>query len=263
MQKRLPFNWISRHERSSHEGAAVEECSDEQEGTTPQDHLYNYHSAKLSFGLILLEFNDAIKEGDGERLFKLYKLALLLFKTNGHVKYAYVVLLYLCQIIAILPASEASDLKHNRFHNKYGGKGKNIPLDLLKEQLNKDLKTMWKGLGANLSEKSASRIANALEMLQSILMSVDSDCTLEKRKGNRATKSPEESVKQILGDLMDKSVFRFTPGREGHLSFPNFDRNLLKGLDYRDLHKWMTEHISLWGSIYEGRHNWMKTSLLQ
>ena len=151
----------------------------------------------------------------------MYKLALLLFKTNGHVKYAYVVLLYLCQIIAILPASEASDLKHNRFRNKYGGKGKNIPLDLLKEQLNKDLKTMWKGLGANLSEKSASRIANALEMLQSILMSVDSDCTLEKRKGNRATKSPEESVKQILGDLMDKSVFRFTPGREGHLSFPN------------------------------------------
>ena len=161
----------------------------------------------------------------------------------------------MCQIIAILPESEASDLQHSRFNNKYGGKGKNIPLDLLKEQLNKDLKAMWKGLGTNLSEKSASRIANALEMLQSILMSVDSDCTLEKRKGYRATKSPEESVKQILRDLMDLNVFRFTPGREGHLSFPDFDKNLLKGLVYRDLHKRMTEHIFLWGSINEGRHD--------
>ena len=49
--------------------------------STPQekrqeDYKFNYHSAKLTFGLVLLEFNDAIKEGDGARLFELYKLAL-------------------------------------------------------------------------------------------------------------------------------------------------------------------------------------------
>lgn len=98
-------------------------------------------------------------------------------------------MLYLCQVIAILPESEASDLKHNRFHNKYDGKGKHIPLDLLKEQLNKDMKTMWKALGANLSEGSASQIANTLEMQMAILTSIDLDCALEKRKGYRAAKS--------------------------------------------------------------------------
>ncbi|KAJ7326119.1 Serine palmitoyltransferase 2 [Desmophyllum pertusum] len=169
----------NRHERSAHEGVAVEEIDDAQENPTPQDFMFNYHKAKLSYGLILFEFNDAIKEGDGERLFNLYKLALLLFKTNGHVKYAYIVLLYLCQVIAILPESEASDLKHNRFHNKYGGK----------EQLNKDLKTTWKGLGANLSEESASRTSNALEMLLAIMMSIDNDCSFDKRKGYRAAKN--------------------------------------------------------------------------
>ena len=46
--------------------------------STEQDYMYNYHSAKLTFGLILLEFNDAIKEGDGDRLFDIYKMALLL-----------------------------------------------------------------------------------------------------------------------------------------------------------------------------------------
>lgn len=242
-----------RHEKDVHEDAPAEESEEIEEGPAHQDYLYNYHKAKLTYGLILFEFNDAIKEGDGERLFKLYKLALLLYKVNGHTKYAYVVLLYMCQIIAILPESEASDLKHNRFHNKYGGKGNNIPLDLLKEQLHKDLKTMWKGLGSNLSEESASRIAKALEMLQAILKTVDKDCALESRKGYRSAKDPEESVKQILGDLMQKNAFKFTPGREGHPTFHNFDGNLLKELDYRDLHKWTTEHLSLWGSIYEGR----------
>ena len=174
---------IPRHEKDAHENAPDMESVDTEENSPPQDYLYNYHRAKLTYGLILFEFNDAVKEGDGERLFKLYKLALLLYKSNGHTKYAYIVLHYLCQVIAILPEAEASDLKNNRFHNKHGGKGKNISLDLLKEQLHLEIKTMWKGLGANLSEDSASRIAKALELMQAMLMSIDRDCALETRKG--------------------------------------------------------------------------------
>ena len=55
--------------------------------------------------------------------------------------------------IAILSESEASDQKNNRFNIKYGGKGKNIALDLLKEQFHKDLKTTWNAFAATLSEK--------------------------------------------------------------------------------------------------------------
>ena len=101
--------------------------------STPQeerqeDYKFNYHSAKLTFGLVLLEFNDAIKEGDGARLFELYKLALLLYKTYGHYKYAYAVLLYLVKCTAILPPSQALRLKWNRFFNGSGLPGRNIPL---------------------------------------------------------------------------------------------------------------------------------------
>ncbi|CAB3985422.1 Hypothetical predicted protein [Paramuricea clavata] len=137
------------------------------------------------------------------------------------------------------------DLKWNRFHNKFGGKGRNIPLDLKKEQQNKVLKTMWKGLGSNLSEQSASRVPKALDSIEDPMSSIDTDCRLEKRQGRNSKKGPEESVTQILGDLMKKQVFLLTPGREGHKSFPKFEANLLEGLDYRDLHKWMTDHLSL------------------
>ena len=123
------------------------------------DHLYNYHNGKLKFGLILFDFNDAVQEGDGQRLHDLYKLALLLYKSGGHFKYAYVVLLHLVKVAALYSEFEAFQLLWNRFYNKYGLPGGKISLDLKKEQLHKVLKTIWRALGPNLNETSASRTA--------------------------------------------------------------------------------------------------------
>ena len=89
-----------------------------------QDYMFNYHQAKLAFGLILFEMGDCIKEGDGERLFEIYKLALLLYKSTGHTKYSYAVLLYLAKINFILPDNKAFTLKWNRFYNHPWWKGK-------------------------------------------------------------------------------------------------------------------------------------------
>lgn len=116
-----------------------------------EDYIFNYHQAKIAFGLVLFEFNDCIKEGDGERLFQLYKSALLLFKNYGHTKYSYAVLWYLTKINYILSDQEAFTLKWNRFYNYHGGKGRNIPLDLRKEQQNRILKTMWRAVGSNFN----------------------------------------------------------------------------------------------------------------
>ncbi|CAB4004389.1 hypothetical protein AC249_AIPGENE16794, partial [Paramuricea clavata] len=86
------------------------------------DYKFNYHQSKLMFGLLLRDFNDTIREGDGEHLFVLYKLALLLYHSEKHTKYAYFVLLHLLKIVAILPEFDAHRWKWNRFYNKYGGK---------------------------------------------------------------------------------------------------------------------------------------------
>lgn len=159
-----------------------EEYLDGQEMTTTnanpteQDYMYNYHSAKLTFGLILLEFNDAIKEGDGDRLFDIYKIALLLYKAHGHFKYAYVVLLHLVKSICILPEKQALSVKWNRFYNGSGRAGSNISLDLKKEQQNRVLKSMWRALGPNLDEANADRVAGTLEAVESIYESIDQDC---------------------------------------------------------------------------------------
>ena len=80
-----------RHEERRHqENIENVEITSTNANSTEQDYMYNYHSANLTFGLILLEFNDAVKEGDGDMLFDIYKMALLLYKAHGHFKYAYV-----------------------------------------------------------------------------------------------------------------------------------------------------------------------------
>ncbi len=216
--------------------------------------MYNYHSAKLTFGLILFEFQDSIKQGDAERLFNLYRLLLLLYYKHGHFKYAYAILLYLVKCVAILPKSQALSLKWNRFFNKSGKQGENIPLDLNKEQQNRVLKTMWRALGANLNEKNAERTAGTLECLEMIYESIDKDCVKTKKNKSRSSTGEEEAVNQILKDLNEKKVFKETPGRT-YTSFPQFKRSLLHDLDYRDLHRWIKEHVNLWGTIYKRQYS--------
>ena len=116
------FCLLYRHERQVH--PIYSPRAEPVMPSPAEDCIYNYRRGKLAHGLVLLEFNDAIKEGDGERIFDIYKMALLLYKVGGHYKYAYVALLYLVKIAAVLPASSAHNLKWNRFCNKHGGKGK-------------------------------------------------------------------------------------------------------------------------------------------
>lgn len=223
----------------------------EEHNESAEDYLLNYHRAKLAFGLILFEFNDAIKEGDGERLHDLYKLAVLLYKAYGKTKSAYAVLLYLVKLEGILSEEDAHYLKWNRFFNKHGTKGGNIPLDLRMEQLNKIVKTMWRSLGANINENSAARLANTVQPMEMVLDSIGKDCSLTRSPGHRSVGKPEAAVAQIVDDLIKIKAFRHQPGRKGHPSYPAFPRNILKSLDYRDLHSWMTGLIKTWEPLHQ------------
>ena len=218
-----------------------------------EDFLYNYHRSKLVFGLTLLAFDDAIKEGDGEHLHDIYKFALLLYKANGKTKYSYVILLYLVKLAGLMSEKAAHNLKWNRFYNKHGVKGGNIPLDLRMEHMNKIVKTMWKALGSNINEKSAERVANTVDPVERIIDGIDHDCAKKTSVGHRAEGNPGIAVAQVTSDLIRLRAFEYQNGRMGHPSFIDFPSNLLNKLDYRDLHKWMTEHMKMWETVYKVR----------
>lgn len=92
---------------------------------------------------------DAIKEGDGERLVRTYKIVLWFEYKFNHTKYTYALLLFFATTTtkknALLP-EEAYLLVHNRFLNSKGSKGGNIPLDLHMEHLNLDVKNLFQAM---------------------------------------------------------------------------------------------------------------------
>ena len=52
------------------------------------DGVFNYASAVLNDGLLLLEFSDAIREGDGVRILHCWKAMLIYFQFGRHSNYA-------------------------------------------------------------------------------------------------------------------------------------------------------------------------------
>ena len=218
-----------------------------------QDHseecVHNYHSARLTFGLLMMVFNDSVKEGDSASLLKFLKVALLFLHTHNRVKYAYVVLLFLAKVYAILSEKLAFEVLHNRAFNNSGKAGGNFPLDLRMEHLNKLLKLALKQLASNISEPATQRIAKSLSTLEDILCMADIDCNLKARSGFHSSKHLDETVITITKDLHDIKAFSVQPGRE-YKSFKGFKRNLLHKLDYREFYSWVSKLFAVWQSMY-------------
>ena len=62
---------------------AFSHCSAQGEGTT-----YDYASEVLILGLFIMNFKDAVREGDGEHILVLWKYMMLLFKATQRKNYA-------------------------------------------------------------------------------------------------------------------------------------------------------------------------------
>ena len=244
-----------RHEKDKHPNldlASTEVTVDREnkESDEKEDHILNYHKAKLAYGLLLFDFGDAIREGDGGRLLNLYKLALLIYSSHGHNKYAYVTLLFLVRIYAILDESEATSLICNRFCNTVGKMGHNIPLDLRLEHSNNLLKACLKALGANVNENSAQRVAAALNGIEMVLDSIDKDCQFSSLSNVRGGKDPKESVMQIVTDLISGDVFSKHNQRDGYTGFSEFNANIIAKLNYAEFYHWIRNKLKEWKRIY-------------
>ena len=91
------------------------------------DKVFLYNTHLLSIGLFYVEYCDAIKEGDGNRVLRCWKYLLPIFKSSGHKNYSIEALNLLCQHHHGLPPRQAAQLVWSRFVNVHGLPGRNIP----------------------------------------------------------------------------------------------------------------------------------------
>ena len=93
----------------------------------PKDDVQAYASEVLSLGLLLMEFVDGIREGDGDRIIRCWRYMMLLFKANGRKKYS-IEALNLLQLNYTLSPRMAAQLTWNRTVNVHGRPGKKCVL---------------------------------------------------------------------------------------------------------------------------------------
>eukprot|EP00731_Ephydatia_muelleri_P020858 Em0013g585a len=201
-----------------------------------------YAKETLSLGLLLLEFKDGIREGDGNRVLRCWKYFLLFFRATKHKNYCIEAFNLQMQYYYILPKRYAEQMLWGRFINSEGGPGHNIPADLHMEHLNKLLKGTICHLGANKTPQAIIRAGKALGALKYILEEFDRSTGVWVTT-NHTTRSEAEDLMKMVTELSQNKVFSHKPGRK-HQIFPSIQCNkLLESINQKKLDLWMTQKV--------------------
>lgn len=189
-----------------------------------------------------MEYSDAIREGDGERVLRCWQYLLPLFKSSGRKNYSVEVLNMLCQYKYEFTPRQAQELIWSRFINTHGAPGRNIPEDLHQEHLNRVCKDAIRGLRANKVDAAITRIGRALGTISPVLDQFDDQNNVTKLSGAHKAPSAEKDRDIIIQHLQKCCVFPTQLGTRCHPSFPK-PRDVLHSLNEAELISWMIKHI--------------------
>ena len=216
-------------------------------GERSQDDITNYANEVISLGLFYSNYKDAVKEGDGQRVKVCWKYLLPIFKASDKRNYSGEVLRMLYSYYYTLSPRQARQLLYSRFVNIHGVPGRNIAADLHMEHLNRACKDSIRGLGANKTEKSITRIGKAIGPLMSITSNYDSSVlSKETKSSRRKVASSEKDRKMIMNELMGRaSVFEEVAGRRYNHSCA-LSKSLFHKMDHKVFEGWIEERVCSW-----------------
>jgi hypothetical protein len=213
-------------------------------GTIVNDDCRNYQLALLEYGMLFLNFSDAITEGDGLRILRCWKFFLMFLKANGASsrKYALEGMHLISQVYALLSPRDAHRLIWNRFVKAKPGIGGNIPLDLALEHFNRVLKEVIKKMGPNASNPNAvNRFCKSIAVTKQLMDNFDSECRVLKQSGKHVQKKYSSDLNKIVNELVANNAFRSTKGRS-YKCFRGCSASLLDRFDLRDMFNWINSH---------------------
>jgi len=225
---------VKKFVKASLEGDATE---------VPDDSVYAYATDLLSSCLLWHGFHDAIREGDGNRIMTYWKFLMVIFRKERHYNYSNEALKLTMQSM-ILPPRKAMELKWSRCVNTQGRQGKNIPLDLHMEHLNRKLKTMMRNLGPNITPQTIERAAKAFGIVNQVCTQFKRDSEITSNKPYHSMPSFTKDLEKITEQLKKDEVFVVKPNR--HHSTYRSHTPLLQNLDWKKLHKWVKEKVLDW-----------------
>lgn len=216
------------------------------------DDMLAYQKALLDYGILILNFFDAIAEADGDRVLRCWKFFLMYLKHQEGFssKYALEALYLMFQVYGILSPQASHRLVWNRFIKNKPGIGCHIPLDLQLEFYNKFVKEAIKNLGPNATGKSMNRICHSLGLTTELMKTFDNNFGVFKRSGRHSKKSTTGDLNKIVKELVSQNAFTYTSGRS-YRCYAGIKSSLLSGFDMRKMYTWINKHKK---NMILGRH---------
>ena len=211
--------------------------ADEQE-----DGVMNYSLSLLRYFFVIKDFKDAVREGNGRQLLILHKQLLQHFKSvPGFNSYAIEMLISIIQSEVFLSQAESHQIMWSATVNWKGGSGKNIEIDLLQENRNKDLKNLIKGMGANKTTKAIETASRAAGGVRHIVENFDNNASVAVQSSDHTHRSSESDEEIVMADLRDVKPFKLSQGRM-HDSFPGISPDNLSSLKQDNFSEWLSRH---------------------
>lgn len=238
----------NNHEVSAH-GLTIPRERGERSPPNPKDGdgVFNYSHNILKTGLLLRDFQDAVKEGDGSRLERLWKFMMLLFKVTGKTKYALAAIRLHAQLNSLLSPREAHSLRWNRTINLKGGIGRNIAIDQVQEHRIKETKELMAGHGPNLTFSSAQIYSRASDGVDEVMKNFDKENKVHKESGKHQRRK-DSDILTVVKILQEIKALKEIPGRT-HAGIGTIPKDPISLLNFSDLNAWITKHKRNWSQL--------------
>lgn len=245
---------LSKHEEEKHDfkassdgiitndAAKKGETKKDEHKAKKDDGVYNYTHVTLVLLLLRVNFNDAVKLGDGKRVLRLYKFFCLYYKVSNCPKYAFATLHLQAQVNCLLSPRLAYSLTWNRFVNHQGKLDTNFPMDMDVEHDNKAFKSDIHSFKGEITDKSIARVSHSTEPTDAIISSYDKCTRVRKPSGKHTVMTTDDDIMTLVEHLQEGEVYRKIPGRY-HNAFPSMKHDILTELDNDDLKKWISKSL--------------------
>ena len=194
------------------------------------DQVHLYAKELLTLSLIWHGFHDAIKNSDGDRIFRYWKVLLVVFKSTDCCNYGKEAVNLLLQHDHLLSPRKAAQLKWSRCINTTGQRGANIPCDLHLEHLNRRLKGILRNLGSNINPKSIIKAGQMVATVYRVCRTFESTTTGKLNQTHHPYPSFCKDLNLVL-DVLHKELV-FTPLKERcHKTFNKLKYGLFEGCE--------------------------------
>lgn len=210
----------------------------DQEPAQQVDAVYNYATNLTKMGLLRKVVIKATRYGDGERVLRHWKYAMLLYHQQHKIKYRLESFLLLAAVNALFTPRQRLQVVQNRFVNLHGGEGHNLDGDYVMELLNRYAKSRIKLLGPNHSEESVDRVGKTMMFCHNIQEKLEEQIKVAPLSRKHTPQSLSKDRIKVINQLCQAQVFNLTPGRT-HETFTMENVDIFSNVNVFELHTWM------------------------